>query len=170
MQIERLNEKDKEKLNEFKIPFRNSRTISLTMICLLSLLIVGIYFIGIFKDSFLFNELKMHWTFPLVFSVITLLWYLVKVKAINSDLKTGTKRIEEYNVESKGSEKYGTYSTGNYFASGSSDRPYLVLGDNKYYCSKEEFDTLKIGDKVNVAMTQNSNIIISIEMPVPNNK
>ena len=169
MQIERLTEIERKKLKEFKLPYRNTMTMVLTMIGFLSLFIAGIYLIGIFEDRLVFKNLKIHWTFPLVFLLITFLWYLVKVKPIYSALNRGTKITEEFTVESKGSEKYGTYSTGNYLASGSSDRFYLNLGDSKYYCSKKEFDTFKSGDKVKVAVSQESKFIISIEMPVPNN-
>ena len=168
MKIERLNEIDREKLNDLKFTYRNSMTMGMTMIGMVSLLIVGVFYIDIFEESLLFRKLQIQWTFPLVFGTITYLWYRLKVKTINLDLKYETKTIEESVVESKGTEKYGTYSTGNHFASGSSNRFYLKFGAFKYNCSKEEFENIKIGDKLNVAISQNAKIVLMIEMPVPN--
>jgi len=168
METERLSEIDRKKLNDFKYPYRDSMTIGMTMSGIVSLLLVGVFYIDIFEDSLLFRKLQIHWTFPVVFITISYLWYRLKVRNINLDLKYGTKKSEEFVVESKGSEKYGTYSTGNYFASGSSVRYYLKFGDFKYNCSNEEFERFKKGDKINVAVSRKSNIVLSIEMPVPN--
>ncbi|WP_075603990.1 hypothetical protein [Saccharicrinis aurantiacus] len=168
MYIEQLTEIDIQTLNDFKKPYRDSMTISVTMIGILSLLIAGVFFIDIYEESFLFRMLQIQWTFPVVFTTIAYLWYKLKVRTINVDLKSGTKRIEEFVVESKGTEKYGTYSTGNYFASGSSNRHYLKFGAFKYNCSKEEFENFKIGDKLKVAISHKASIILMIEMLMPN--
>lgn len=162
MGIEKLTDIEKEKLINSKIPYRNTMTMMLSIIVLLSLMIIGIYFVGIYDESFLFRTLKLHWIFPLISVIAVILFYKIRVRAIDLDLKRETKNIKDFIIESKGSKKTGTYSTGDYRSSGSSEQLYIGFDNYSYSCSKDDFDKFNIGDKIKVAIAENSKIILGV--------
>ncbi len=163
MQITKLTESEKIKLKGFKIPFRNTLSFCLTAIGLVSILLIVISFIDTIEDSLLFTKIMIQWSFPVVFVLITIIWYKIKVMNINHDLKTELKKIGSFSIESKGTEKCDTYSTGDYRASGSSERLYITFENYKYHCSKDEFNTFKEGDSITATISDKSNYILSVK-------
>ncbi|MCW3785847.1 hypothetical protein OM075_05180 [Marinilabiliaceae bacterium AAT] len=163
MLTKKLSAKEINYIHRHIIPYRDNLILSLIVSFFILLIVLGINASGFYADSKMFSIIK--WSLSPLLITIALIVYVVKIKSIRKDLKIGTKYFIISKIDSKANEKYGTYSSGNYLANGSSNRMCLIFDEYKYYCSNDEYLNFNIGDKINAYVAPLSKIVLSIDKP-----
>ncbi len=129
------------------------------MFLILLLIIDSIEF---FQETAMFGTKKLYLLIPIAMTVALHLFYLFKTRHLRKDIHLKYKVSEELKVTDKHTERYGTYSTGNYIAAGSSVIYVVQFGKLTYTINKEVYDKINIEDVLTVDYGKNSNVVFEV--------
>ncbi len=165
MKETKLNKKEIQLLKNNLQIYKNRLIMYLVFTGIFLLFLVAIDLIGIFQGTSLFGRNKIYLLIPLIITVLLILFYLFRTRFLRKDINKKFKISEMLEVTNKHNERYGTFTTSNYLAAGSSVIYIVKFGDLTYVVSEDEYDKIKLGDILTVHYCKRSNIILGISPP-----
>ncbi|WP_075591636.1 hypothetical protein [Labilibacter marinus] len=157
-----LTENERHKLLCIKQSHYDSMLMQFVAIILVAILLLLAYYFP-FKNTIFFTRYFGHWLIPLVLIGFSRLLYLFKVRFVKKALKSNKIHLIRAIISAKSVSKVGTFSTGDYRASGSSDSCILSFGEYAITSNIKDFENIKVGDAIIGAVLENTKLVLSIE-------
>lgn len=157
-----LNQQDFEKLKEILAPYKSNQILINTIIIILLGFSILIFYSGFLQKTILIKYLVIVISISIFCFLSNYYFYLIKTRKYKRDINSKKKIIKIIKIKNKGIENFGTFTSNNYLAVGSSISYYFASDQYKWLVCKEIYDKINIGDLIEVEVTLFSDVVINI--------